>query len=79
MAGEVKLTKPQLAALTNIVRRDGYYTPWALGTSTCEALRTRGLVKGDRPFRGRFKYDPYLWATDLGRAALAKSEGAERG
>jgi hypothetical protein len=68
------LTKPQFEALKQIGARDGYLTPWCIGTRTGEALRRRGLVRtatGENiPFGGRFGYDPSLWITDAGRAAL---------
>lgn len=73
-----KLTKAQVEALQMIAGRDGYYTPWVIGTRTCEALRKRCLISassGDRPFTGRFGNDPPLWITPAGRAALTDGAG----
>ena len=70
----MKLTKAQSEALQQIANRDGYFSPWVLGTRTCEALRSRGLVTTSTGenirFGGRFGYDPPLWITDAGRAAV---------
>jgi hypothetical protein len=72
----LKLTKAQGDALRQIGAHDGHLTPWTLGTRTCEALRSRGLVTTatgkNIKFGGRFGYDPRLWITDNGRAALAE-------
>lgn len=72
------LTKSQKAVLTEIAKRScGYYTPWSLGTATCEALRKRGLVAAvykrdgeDHAFTGRFRHNPAIEITDAGRKAL---------
>lgn len=73
-----KLTKAQLAALASIAGHDGYTTPWAVGTSTAEALRARGLISTTTgeptKFGGRWGYDPYLHLTDAGRAALSEEK-----
>lgn len=69
-----KLTKAQSRALQEISSRDGILTAWCVGTRTAEALRSRGLVRPTvetgHPFGGRWGYDPCLWITDAGRAAL---------
>lgn len=74
----MKLTKPQADALRQIGARDGYFSPWVLGTRTCEALRSRGLVTTSTGenirFSGRFGYDPALWITPAGREALAEKD-----
>jgi len=76
-----KLTEAQFHALAYIADRDGHFSAWALGTRTCEALRTRGLVRngsGDVPFRGGWdRSNGQVWITDAGRAALAERDGRE--
>jgi len=73
-----RLTDAQRRVLAKIATRPcGNYTPWVLGTATCEALRKRGLVTAvhkregeDHPFTGRFGHDPTIEITPAGRAAL---------
>lgn len=72
-----KLTDRQLAILRQIsAYRNGFFCAWSLGTQTCEALRKRGFVEGERPFTGgmtRRSDSPYIYITAAGRAALENS------
>lgn len=79
----MKLTTAQRRALAEIAKhRDCHFTAWCLGTSTCEALRKRGLVShtgGDRPFTVGWRDNEHVRITDAGRQALAarQDQGGE--
>ncbi len=73
-----KLTKAQKRVLRQVSERNGRFSVWSLGTSTCEALRKRGLVEGDRPFRGgRWGGVTIVRITPAGRAAISSTETSD--
>jgi hypothetical protein len=67
----MKLTENQLRVLATIANNRGAaHTVYALGRGTCEALRKRGLIEGDKPFSRWNDGNPFIHITDAGRAAL---------
>lgn len=75
-----KLTPSQVRVLKEAAsQRDGFYTAWNLGTTTCEALRKKGLIKGDRPFRGGRYDNGSVSLTEAGRAAAAALSDKKEG
>ncbi|HWK65351.1 MAG TPA: hypothetical protein VNS34_10445 [Rhizobiaceae bacterium] len=72
-----KLTEAQKRALADVHNhRPGYFTAWDLGTSTCEALRKKGLVEhrgGDRPFTVGWRNNECVYITEAGRAAARRA------
>ena len=72
-----KLTTAQRRVLTELAQRDGHASAWCYGTSTCEALRRRGLVEhagGDRPFLSGWRDNQIVRITPAGRQALSGSK-----
>ena len=74
-ARPLHLTAPQRHVL-QLIKDDPIpgYRVYVLGRPSCEALRKRGFVEGDRPFRARMDGNPIVRITPAGLAALAALE-----
>ena len=71
-----KLTASQLRVLKTVAdNRGAAHKVYTLGRSTCEALRKRGLIEGDRPFHRWRDGNPYIYITEAGRQALQRGAG----